>query len=140
MTIAKVFRVGYRIACVASAGLLLAGCAVKGSTSYPELPASAIQIGVPGPGEDYAMAQILAGDYAAAEARLRDLSRYDAHDPFRLINLALVLQRTGRSDEAAALYNRILALQGDATAMLASGNGRSVKDIARTALASLETR
>jgi len=140
MTIVKSHSVGYRMGCIISAGLLLAGCAVKGSSSYPELPQSAVQIGVPGPGEDYAMAQILAGDYAAAEARLRDPARYEVDDPFRLINLALVLQRTGRAEEAAALYSRILTLQENPKASLASGEGRPVKDIAQTALASLERR
>lgn len=120
-----------------AAAALLAGCTLQGSSSYPQLPESTVQVGVPQWAGDYAMDEIVAGDYAAAEAELRDLTRYEADDPFRLVNLALVLQRTGREAEAEMLYYRILALQGDPKASLADGRGRPVKDIARTALASL---
>jgi len=128
--------VRFGVAAVAAIGL--AACSIQGSDSYPQLPDSTIQTGVPQNADSYAMDEIMAGDYAAAEAELRDLTRYAADDPFRLINLALVLQRTGRESEAAMLYNRILALQDNPKAGLASGSGKPVKDIARTALASLE--
>lgn len=124
-------------ACWTLAAIAVAGCSVSGSQSYPELPESAVQIGIPTDNDAYAMDAILAGDYQAAEAKLRDSSRYRKNDPFRLINLALVLQRTGRESEASRLYERILALQDNPKARLASGTGRPVKDIARTALASL---
>lgn len=138
MAKAKKKREFLRLGVVAAAAIGLAACSVQGSDSYPRLPDSAIQVGVPQAADSYAMDAIMAGDYAAAEAELRDPARYASDDPFRLINLALVLQRTGREAEAALLYNRILALQGNPTASLASGSGKPVKEIARTALASLE--
>ncbi|GAB4570883.1 MAG: hypothetical protein Tsb008_00910 [Rhodothalassiaceae bacterium] len=86
----------------------------------------------------YAMDAIMAGEFEKAIAILEDDSRFAADDPYRLLNLALAYQKTGRADEAAEVYRRVLALKTNPNAALASGNGRPVKDIAHSALASLD--
>ncbi|WP_281301426.1 MULTISPECIES: tetratricopeptide repeat protein [unclassified Iodidimonas] len=92
----------------------------------------------PATADHYAMKDILLGDFDQAEQRLRNAEAYDENDPYRLINLALVLQKTGRMEEAAALYRRVLELEQNPRAGLASGYGQSVKDIAGKALASID--
>lgn len=86
----------------------------------------------------YAMEAILAGDYATAESKLRDAERFAPGDPYRLINLAMVLQSTGRAGEAAALYRRVLEMDVNPLGALPSGKGRPVKSIAKSALAALD--
>lgn len=116
----------------------LAGCA--GGADRPEAPAVRWDTGRPAVAnqELYAFDEIRAGDYAAAERKLLDTARLAEDDPYRLLNLALVLQMTGRGDEAAALYGRVLEMEANPRAAVASGFGRPVKDIAESALARLD--
>lgn len=85
----------------------------------------------------YAMDEIRTGNFAAAEVKLRDTTRLAEDDPYRLLNLALVLQMTGRQNEASALYGQVLDMESNPKAAVASGFGRPVKDIAQSALARL---
>lgn len=56
-----------------------------------------------------ASAQIVQGDYAAAEAKLLAELRANPERPELLINLAAVYAKTGRTSEARGLYTRVLS-------------------------------
>lgn len=122
------------------AGLALCGLsACSGVESTAQAPAVRWNTAQPTqPADLYALDEIRAGNYAAAERKLLDTSRLAEDDPYRLLNLALVLQMTGRGDEAAALYGRVLEMEANPRAAVASGFGRPVKDIAESALARLD--
>lgn len=81
---------------------------------------------------------IRAGDLETAEKAL--MAAKENEDPFQLLNLAYVMQKTGRSDEAAALYRQILDSEQNPYAKLASGDPRRVKSIARDGLAYLDQK
>lgn len=81
---------------------------------------------------------ILNADYATAERQLRN-SEVAKHDPGRLINLGIVLARTGRTDAAIRQFERVLG-EGDIELIVADGRSMMSHDIARAALASLGQR
>jgi Flp pilus assembly protein TadD len=90
----------------------------------------------------YAHATIQRGDYAAAERKLLAEARVFPNKPEVLLNLAAIYAKTGRHNEARALYNRVLALQpvamdladGEvAPSHLIAGRGMRQLDAARTA-------
>lgn len=118
-----------------SIGLLAACTAAPGDTPY-KMSRNAAEIDQRAD-DRYAMDDIMAGDFAAAERKLLDGSRFDADDPYRLLNLALVYQKTDRAEMAVDIYRRVLELNANPRAALASGFGRPVKDIAKTALTAL---
>lgn len=74
-----------------------------------------------GEGNPYGYDQIAAKNMKAAEQRLIAQRAAEPKEPSVLINLAYVYGRTGRTTEAAALYNEVLA-QPDV--LMALGNGR----------------
>ena len=58
----------------------------------------------------------------------------DPSNVFRQLNLAWVYAQTGRKDEAAMIYRRILMADQDLVAAVPSGEGRSVKSLAERGL------
>jgi Flp pilus assembly protein TadD len=83
------------------------------------------------------------GKWVEAEAQLRAGLKENPNDPMRLLNLAYVLQNTGRTAEANTLYQQVLKLERDP--LVAIGLDSNVrparaKIIAKKGLASLETK
>ncbi len=56
---------------------------------------------------------IAQGNWTAAEAELRAGLSQSPNDPMKLLNLAYVLQKSGRGDEAAGIYGQVLTLDRD---------------------------
>jgi pentatricopeptide repeat protein len=84
-------------------------------------------------GKRYGYTAIERSDLAGAEARLIAQRAAEPNEPAVLINLAHVYGKTGRPDEAAALYQEILRNEN---VLMALGNGEPAwsHDLARTAL------
>lgn len=80
---------------------------------------------------------IAAGDFAAAERMLVAERRIFPDRPELMLNLAVVYSRTGRTDDARALYARVLERPAKELEM-PSGRAAWSHDLARTALASLD--
>ena len=82
---------------------------------------AALMLGSIGPATADAMTQseglaygaIQNGDWSAAEAELRAGLVQTPDDPKKLLNLAFVLQKVGKADEAAAVYEQVLQLDRD---------------------------
>jgi len=72
-------------------------------------------------GNRYGYDQITAKNLKAAEQRLLDQQAAEPNEPSVLLNLAYVYKKTGRTAEADALYERVLA-QKDV--LMALGNGK----------------
>lgn len=77
--------------------------------------------------------QILAGEYAGAETRLRAQLRNDPDNSVALLNLAAVYLNTGREDAAGMLYRRVL-VNDDVPMQTADGALQSAHAIARRGL------
>ena len=56
-----------------------------------------------------AYTEIAQSDYAAAEAKLARELRAHPYEPELMLNLAAVYAKTGRAQQARALYTRVLA-------------------------------
>jgi Tfp pilus assembly protein PilF len=114
---------------VRSRGSILVGialCAIPlaaGATS-PAAPAA----------DDVAYRAILNRDWPAAERQLLAGLEKDPTNVYRQLNLAWVYAQTGRRNEAATIYRRILMSEQDRLAALPSGEGRSVKALAERGL------
>jgi tetratricopeptide (TPR) repeat protein len=80
--------------------------------------------------------QIVAGDYASAERIVNDTRKLFPVEPDLLLNLAAVYRRTGRVDDARALYQRVLG-RPDADLDLANGANVSAHALARAGLRDL---
>ncbi|MFP5328514.1 MAG: hypothetical protein ACLGHC_00025 [Alphaproteobacteria bacterium] len=80
---------------------------------------------------------ILSADYATAERQLDDFRVYE-RDPGRLINLGVVLAKTGRTEAAVRHFEQVLE-EDDVELILADGRTMRSHDIARTALQNLGT-
>jgi Flp pilus assembly protein TadD len=81
---------------------------------------------------------IRSGDLDQAAQMLGEARETGKSDPFQLLNLAYVMQKQGRTDEAADVYKQILQLDQNPYAQMASGDARRVKSIARDGLAYLD--
>jgi Flp pilus assembly protein TadD len=81
------------------------------------------------------VAAIDRGDWAAAEAQLRELRGIRSDDPARLINLGKVYAETGRVEDAVTVWR--LALQSKRQFEVVTAEGRVVTtdQLAREALA-----
>lgn len=77
--------------------------------------------------------EISRGDYAAAERVLAASLKVSPNDADLLLNRALLLQRTGRADEARATFRQVLA-QDDEAVTLSGGGSRSAHALARAGL------
>ena len=84
--------------------------------------------------DDVGYRAILNHDWSAAEQQLLAGLEKDPSNVFRQLNLAWVYAQTGRKDEAAMIYRRILMAEQDRVAALPSGEGRSVKSLAERGL------
>ena len=113
-------RIGAGVLAVAA---LLSLAQVAGATS-PAAP----------PADDVAYRAIVAHDWATAERQLLAGLEKDPTNVFRQLNLAWVYAQTGRKEQAAMIYQRILVSDQDRTAALGSGEGRSVKALAERGL------
>jgi Flp pilus assembly protein TadD len=80
-----------------------------------------------------AVSALANGDVARAERVLAPVSLADAQDPARLINLAAVYTRTGRTTEARATLLKVGRV-ADAMLVMSDGAERSSRAIARDAL------
>ena len=67
----------------------------------------------------YGFSAIAKDDLAGAEARLLAQRAAEPNEPSVLLNLAYVYARTGRTDQAMALYRQVLA--GENVLMLTGG-------------------
>ena len=108
----------------------LAAAALLASTAATAQDA---EIGYPKGSLGYS--SIISGDYASAERQIRE-SNLSKYDPARALNLGFVLAKTGRPDQAAKQFRRVL-LQEDLDLILADGRTVSSHEAARKALAGL---
>jgi hypothetical protein len=90
------------------------------------------------PADDVAYRAILNRDWATAEQQLLVGLQKDPTNVFRQLNLAWVYAQTGRRDEAAMIYRRILMAEQDQVAAVRSGEARSVKALAERGLRLVE--
>lgn len=88
----------------------------------------------------YQVEAIASDNLAQAESELLTILDNDPNDPYALLNLAYVYQKSGDQARARDIYNRILTLKADPYAELASGRTERVKSIARRGMASAETK
>jgi Flp pilus assembly protein TadD len=99
-------------------------------------PASAAQLGSyndPAPGAS----SLMRSDFSNAEREIRG-AKVDASDPARAINLGIALAKNGQRDEAAKLFNSVLA-QADVQMVVADGETLSSHQVAERALQSLQS-
>jgi Flp pilus assembly protein TadD len=83
--------------------------------------------------------QIAVGEYSAAERILSPVSREDATDPARLINIGLVYARTGRLAEAKDAFDAARNAP-DTPLMLSNDKEISSRTLAAHLLKSLDSR
>ena len=83
---------------------------------------------------------LVAGDNERAIAQITTSNRLSRHDPAKLINLGQAYARTGRSAEAAVLFETAMARREQFDLVLANGRIMSSKEAAKRALAGLQTR
>lgn len=81
----------------------------------------------------YAHTAITAGELPQAERSLEREARAGSREPEVLLNLAAVYALRNRTDDARALYGRVLAGE-DASLVLSSKRVASAHDVARTGL------
>lgn len=84
--------------------------------------------------EPYQMHAIMQGDLGQAESELLSVLEENPNDPYAMLNLAFIYQKSGYSDKARDMYMRILSLPEDPLAQLASGKPERIKLIARRGL------
>ena len=89
--------------------------------------------------DDLGTGAIMNQDWETAEAQILEGLQNNPDDVFRLLNLAAVYGQTGREEEAAAIYRRILESDDERLAALPSGRGQPVKEVAERGLLLLET-
>ena len=90
-----------------------------------------------------AFGAIQSKNWTEAEAQLRAGLQAEPNDPMKLLNLAYVLQNTGRKAEANDVYQQVLTLNRDP--LVAIGPDDNVKSarakiVAKKGMASLESK
>lgn len=108
--------------------IMLLGLAGYSSVGYSEESGS------------YQADAIASGKYADAEQGLLTILENNPDDPYALLNLAYVYQKSGDATKAQQVYQRILDMKNNPYAELTSGKPEPVKNIARRGIASLESR
>ncbi len=91
--------------------------------------------------EGLAFEAIQSGNWSQAEAELRAGLAETPNDPMKLLNLAYVLQKSGRGDEAAGIYGQVLQLDRDPLVAVGSESNtrpQRAKLVARKGMASLD--
>ena len=125
---------------VLAAGLLLSGCL----SSLPDVAQmlKEVSFGKPASSDENLVnkgyREIEAGNYAYAEIYLDSALSINPSNPFALLNLAVVYEKTGRENEARALYTALIRQSPTdiAAAVLMDENfGRGITEIARVNLA-----
>lgn len=115
--------------------LLYAGVVVLCGFAGPAAADAATQ------SDGLAFESIQSGNWSAAESELRTGLATTPNDPMKLLNLAFVLQKSGREDEAAEVYAQVLQLDRDPLVAIGSEtNTRPMraKLLARKGMAALE--
>ncbi len=82
----------------------------------------------------WAYNEVVQEDWKTAEAKLASEVEQHPGDPFRLLNLAYVYTKTEKSEDAIAVYQKVLDLESDSGV---SSQDLRAKKIARDALASM---
>lgn len=80
------------------------------------------------------------GNLTDAEQGLLAILDKDPNDPYALLNLAYVYQKSGDATKAQQVYQRILELKSNPYAELTSGKQEPVKNIARRGIARLDDK
>ena len=126
-----------------AAGLLLSGCV----SSFPDVAQmfQDITTGKPTPSDENLVNkgydEIKAGNYAYAEIYLDSALSINPSNPFALLNMAVVYEKTGREDEARALYAMLVRqnpVNEEGEALIGENMGRSITEIASQNLAALD--
>ncbi|MDP6474346.1 MAG: tetratricopeptide repeat protein [Rhodospirillales bacterium] len=126
-----------------AAGLMLSGCA----SGIPDIAQlfQEVTSGKPAPSDENLVnkgyAEIEAGNFSYAEVYLDSALSINPSNPFALLNMAVVYEKTGREDEARALYAALIRQNPTniAASAINEGNvGRTITDIARENLAALD--
>ena len=113
--------------------------AILASGLIPAIAMAAPASEVGYPAGSLAVHSIQNGDYTAAERVLAPVSRDDASDPARLVNIAMVYARTGRLAEARDALAMVTQAP-DETLTLSDGRDVSSRTIAANLLRSLDAR
>lgn len=79
---------------------------------------------------------LVEADYSTAESQLRARNQVAKNDPARLINLGVVLAKTGRAEQAARLFERAMEAE-EVELILANGEQVSSRQAARRAMRAL---
>jgi len=109
---------------------------IAGGAAFAALGCSIAHAQTGGATGTYAASAIASGELTEAERVLQPVSRADAADPARLINIAAVYARTQREAEARTALMRVQALPNEQLD-LAGGASYSSHQIAQSLLASL---
>lgn len=107
------------------------------ATAHADPDASLAAAGMKYTEKGWAFTEVAEQDWTTAEKKLKAQVEANPDDPFRLLNLAYVYTKTDKSNEAVAVYERILDLETNPMATLTSGQDVRAKKVARDALASL---
>ncbi len=122
---------------------MLSGCA----SSIPDIAQlfQEVTLGKPAPSDENLVnkgyAEIEAGNYSYAEIYLDSALSINPSNPFALLNMAVVYEKTGREDEARALYAALIRQNPTniADSAIDDANvGRTITYIARENLAALD--
>lgn len=73
-------------------------------------------------------------DWTRAEAQLREARVGNPDDPYVMLNLAYVLQMTGRTEEAETIYRQVLDMKQNPYAAMPTGHSKRVKHVAADGL------
>lgn len=80
------------------------------------------------------------GDFASAEQMIRSSELLPVDDPARLLNLAYIYMRTGRTADALRCYEAVQASDEHFMVELANGMTMDSRDVARMAIARMPTQ
>jgi hypothetical protein len=108
---------------------------IFGAAALLSSTVASAQIAMEAPDAAPGYSAIMSADFARAERDIRgaDVSKYD---PARLINLGVVLAKTGRREAAERSFKKVL-MQDDVQLILFNGETANSHDVALRALASL---
>lgn len=82
---------------------------------------------------------VQAGNWAQAETMLRDALKANASDPVAMLNLAYVLQNTGRAAEAVSLYEQVLQQDKNPAVAIGQDDRMRAKILAKKRIGSIAT-
>lgn len=104
--------------------------------------AVALTLGVPAFAADTAYQAMVDGKWSQAETLLRQGLAQNPNDTSRMLNLAFVLQNSGKQAEAAAIYQKVLQLDSNPLVAVDDpyvlSRPERAKQVARKGMASIE--